>query len=68
MGWIKIEDKLPEDEKQVMVVIYDEIDIGYFEVIDKGCFHWIGAKYSYVDKAYKCIDFWMELPKFPKDN
>lgn len=64
--WISIKDRLPEEGVSVLAVVFDEIDLGHFEVIDKECYHWFGSKYSYIDKAYRCITHWAKEPDLPK--
>jgi hypothetical protein len=67
--WISVKDRLPEEHKSVLGIVYDEIRLGYIELVstDPGQFHWSGPG-MYIDKGHYALTYWQELPEPPKEE
>jgi hypothetical protein len=67
--WISVKDRLPEEHKSVLGIVYDEIRLGYIELVstDPGQFHWSGPD-IYIDKGHYALTYWQELPEPPKEE
>ena len=67
--WISVKDRLPEAHKSVLAIVYDDIKIGWIELVstDPGQFHWVGSG-IYIDKGHYALTHWMPLPEPPKEE
>lgn len=67
--WISVKDRLPEEHKSVLGIVYDEIRLGYIELVstDPGQFHWSDPG-MYIDKGHYALTYWQELPEPPKEE
>lgn len=68
MGWIKVEESLPEERKRVLgyAGLYDNsshIDCSYFE-----CHHYGGRWIEEIDGLVIHVTHWMPLPKPPHEQ
>jgi hypothetical protein len=68
-GWISVKDRLPDDGKEVLGIVYNDIRLGWIDLIttDPGQFHWVSSG-IYIDKGHYALTHWMPLPEPPKEE
>lgn len=79
MNWIKCEDRLPEDEREVLVYYSEDrhISVGYFELNNASFYIESNENnFFYKDDGWETecpwstkggVTHWMDLPCIPKD-
>ena len=67
--WISVNERLPDDGKEVLGIVYNDIRLGWIDLIttDPGQFHWVSSG-IYIDKGHYALTHWMPLPEAPKEE
>lgn len=59
--WISTKDRLPEDDSEVIVSVYDD---SYDNVYEYTCVAWyFKGSWIHNNEIISCVDAWMPLPK-----
>ena len=70
IGWIGVEDKLPEYDGNVLVILNGKYgNITFVNAIQMGSYHrdgWLLPEFPYIENPK--VSHWMELPDGPKDG
>ena len=65
MTWISVEDKLPENNDDVLLLYDGQYRIGYFCDLGDECENYWYVNNMEIDSRYSGITHWMPLPKKP---
>lgn len=64
MGWISVNDRLPEKDKDVLVFVDNlYIKIAWIDTVNENGTFWLYDIQGYYDEG--SIEYWMPLPKPP---